>query len=369
MEKVARAFILISTCLSSLFATEPKAPEPKTPETTSPETTSSLCEEEGITRQKMLYQWDDAMNWIMPFSSRTFSLIIGEKPTIFKERDKALEEFSTLHGYFSCHKPLVGIVTKEIADVAPIQDVFNSLIEQKNSTWIEIAANEIMCKALAYRNLQTGTKISIPVKVDKKMALVEYEVDEVLDLWQGMPAFGLISQKKGALPILLFRGTDFSFATKGSWASIVSDLDLTGAGHTTFYASQKIIQSWLGKGSLQGQKAQVMGFSLGGVLAIYTTIFESAQVDHCVAFNAPGISKSIFNMWKNQPLTSPIFIYATQGDLVSRFGKMVSEAYEVSDRAPMGPIDAHTKIMCAKSPLLLFQINIEKENSTRIRAE
>ncbi len=352
MKKVINAFVLISCCFAGAVYAE-----------------TDSCKEEGILREKLLVQWDEAMNWVMPFSSRTFSLVIGEKPKIFKEKAKSLEEFVSLYGYFSCYKPLVGMVTAEISDLDPIQKVFNTLVKHKNSAWVELVTNELMCKAVSYRNLQKGTKISIPTKIAKKMVLVEYEVDEVLDLWQGMPAFGLISQKKEALPILLFRGTDFSFTSKSSWASILSDLDLSGVGLSTFYSSQKIIQSWLSKDSLQGQKAQIMGFSLGGVLAIYTTIFESSYVEHCVAFNAPGVSKSIFNMWKHQASTPPISIYATQGDLVSRFGKMVSKAYEVSDRAPMGPIEAHTKIMTAKSPLLLFQINIEKENSTRFRAE
>jgi hypothetical protein len=374
MIKLSSSLIITVTYFSSLFASETKSPETTSPEIASPEIASldmpaPLCEDEGISRQKMLFQWDEAMNWVMPFSSRTFSLIIGEKPIVYKETDKALEEFVSLHGYFACYKPLVGIVTEEIEDVDPIQKVFNSLIEQKNAAWMELATNEVLCKALSYRNLKKGMKISIPIKTGKKMALVEYEVDEVLDLWQGMPAFGLISQNKEAFPLLLFRGTDFSFTSKSSWASIVSDLDLAGAGLSTFYSSQKKIQGWLGKASLHGQKAQVMGFSLGGILATYTAIFESSHVDRCVAFNAPGVSKSIFNMWKHQSLTCPIYIYATQGDLISRFGKMVAKAYEVSDRTPMGPIEAHTKIMCAKPPTLLFQIDVEKENSSRFRAE
>ncbi len=77
----------------------------------------------------------------------------------------------------------------------------------------------------------------------------------------------------------------------------------------------------------------------------------------------------VFKIWKEHPNPPPIILYATQGDLVSRFGKMVETAFEVSDKAPMGPIEAHTKIMTAKSPLLLFQIDIEKENYTRVRAD
>ena len=210
-------------------------------------------------------------------------------------------------------------------------------------------------------------KISIPAATRKKAKLIEYEVDEVLDLWQGMPAFGLTPVGKGAPPILLFRGTDFSFTSKSSWASILSDFDLSGAGLTTFRSSQKKIHAWLEKVSPFG-KAKVMGFSLGGILAIYTAIFENVLIDQCVAFNAPGVSKAIFSEWKDQSSSPPIRLYATQGDLVSRFGNMVGNAFELSSKVPLGPIEAHTKIMTAKSPVLLNPIDVEKENLTRFRA-
>ena len=328
----------------------------------------SPCKEDGESRRKALFQWEEAMNWVLPFSSRTFSLVIGAKPKIFKENLLALEEFIALHGYFSCYQPLVGIVTEDVNDIDPIQRVFSALALEKNFAWVELARDELLTKALAYRNLQKGMKVALPILIEKKMTLVSYEVDEVLDLWQGMPAFGLISEIKEASPILLFRGTDFSFTSKSSWASILSDFDLSGAGLTTFRSSQQKIQNFLEKAMLSGEKAKVMGFSLGGILAIYTAIFQNNQVDQCVAFNAPGISKAIFETWKELDKASPpIFLYATQGDLISRFGKMVSTAFEISDKAPMGPIEAHTKIMTGKSPILLFLIDIEKENHSRFR--
>ncbi len=329
------------------------------------EAIANPCTPEGEYRQKSLLQWEEAMNWVVPFSSRTFSLVIGSRPKVFELAIPDLEEFSALYGYFTCNKPLVGIVTEASSDLEPLQNVFNSLVKHQKSEWVELVSDELLAKAVAYRNLQKGMKISIPVG-EKKPKLVEYEVDEVLDLWQGMPAFALLPCKKGSPPILLFRGTDFSFTSKSSWASILSDFDLSGAGLTTFRSSQAKIHAWLEKASTFG-KTKVMGFSLGGILAVYTAIFESNLIDRCVAFNAPGVSKAIFSEWKALASSPPIFLYVTQGDLVSRFGKMVGTAYELSSKRPLGPIEAHTRIMTSKSPILLFEIDIEKENLTRFK--
>lgn len=327
------------------------------------------CSEEGEARQKAIVQWEEAMNWVVPFSSRTFSLVVGSRPKIFQEASVTLEQFVALHGYFSCHKPLVGLVTEDLLDVDPLQQVFTALFQEKNPNWIKLATEELLTKALAYRNLQKGMKITFPAIVNREMELVTYTVDEVLDLWQGMPAFALLPEKKGAHPILLFRGTDFSFVSKSSWASILSDFDLSGAGLTTFRLSQQKIKTWLEKAAEGGKKAKVMGFSLGGILAVYTTVFLPEWIDHCSAFNAPGVSKAVHKAWKELPTPPPIFLYATQGDLISRFGKMVGSAFEISDKAPMGPIEAHTKIMMAKSPVLFYRIDLEKENLSRFRGD
>lgn len=324
---------------------------------------------QGEIRQKRLLAIDEAMNWACPLSSRSFSLVLGSKSQLFTQTINSLESFVSNHGYFSSHKPLVGIVTESLADLESLRKTFSGLMQSKDADWICLATEELICKALAYRNLQKKMKISLPTQMGKKVQLVEYEVDEVFDLWQGMPAFGLLPLEKNAHPILLFRGTDFSFVSKSSWASILSDCDFTGAGFTTFRSSEKVLQNWLKNACSIGIKPHVMGFSLGGILAIYTAIFQGAFIDRCTAFNAPGVSKAVFEMYEHLSSPPPIFLYATQGDLVSRFGKMVPKAFEMTDKSIMGPIEAHTKIMTAKNPFLLFRIDTEKENQSRFLGE
>lgn len=326
------------------------------------------CSLEGKVRQKGLYQLDETMSWALPFSSRTFSLKEKIKAKVFQTTTPLLEEFSFLHGYFSCFKPLVGIVTEEVTDVIPVQKALISLTESNDMQWIKIATEELLTKALAYRNLQKGMKILIPHIQEGKAVLLLYEVDAVLNLWQGMPAFGLVSLEKKAESILLFRGTDFSMVSKSSWASILSDLDFQGAGFSTFRMAEKQIHDWLEKVSFE-KKVKVMGFSLGGALAFYTTIYQSSFVKECIAFNAPGVSKLVFEDWKNSKQELPIIVYATQGDVVSKVGKILPMAFELTDKKPMGPIESHAKLMTAKSSLLLFHIDMEKENKDRFKKD
>jgi hypothetical protein len=312
---------------------------------------------------------DEAMNWACPLSSRCFSLAVGSKAQVFTQKIAPLQEFISSHGYLSCQKPLVGLVTEDLSDLEALQKAFSALLLSKDLNWISLATEELICKVLSYRNLQKGTKISLPTRIGKRMKLVTYEVDEVLDLWQGMPAFGLIPLQKNVHPILVFRGTDFSFVSKSSWASILSDCDVSGVGFSTFRSSEKIVQGWLQKACDFGKKTRVMGFSLGGVLAIYATIFQNAYVERCVAFNAPGVSKSVFEALEKLASPPAIYLYATQGDLVARFGRMVPQAFEMTDRSSMGPIQAHTKIMAAETSLLLFRIDVEKENRSRFQVD
>ena len=129
---------------------------------------STVLISEGEARKKMLVQWEEAMNWVMPFSSRTFSLVIGEKPKVFQGEAKSLEEFVFLYGYFSSHKPLVGIVTEDALDLIPLQNVFNSLLKHPDFDFVELATDELLCKAVSYRNLQKGMKISVPCRIQKK---------------------------------------------------------------------------------------------------------------------------------------------------------------------------------------------------------
>jgi hypothetical protein len=183
-----------------------------------------------------------------------------------------------------------------------------------------------------------------------------------------MPAFGFLPLKKGGSPILLFRGTDFSLLSKKSWASILSDLDTEGVGLSVFRGAQTKIRDWLIRAKkTSGVKSRAMGFSLGGILSLYTAFFEGDLLmpKGSIVFNSPGVSHEIFQKW---PKNSLVVSYATQGDLVSKLGKMVGKAFEISEKKQLCPIEAHTKLM-VEDRFSLAEILIEQENKHRFTME
>ncbi len=306
-------------------------------------------------RRKTLTSLDEWVNAVAPLPIRTFPLIPSEPTKNYCDPPESFQLFAAEHSFFSCGTALVGVVTEEIADIAPVQKALIGLTESKNPVWIEMAAQELLTKVLAYRNLQKGMKITIPDPTP-----VEYVVDEVLDLWQEMPAFGLLPQGEKGNPILLFRGSDFSFLTKKSWASFLSDLDISGTGFSAFHLARSDIHAWLDKAfRASKRKTKVMGFSLGGVLSIYTVIFEKnliASSGSC-AFNPPGVSAPISERWKE--VSSLFKIYVTQGDLIPKLGILVSPAFVLFTSKNFAPIQAHTKLMTAEKTFSVGEIYIE----------
>ncbi|MBS0628049.1 MAG: hypothetical protein JSS09_07555, partial [Verrucomicrobia bacterium] len=198
-------------------------------------------------RKKTLEQLDEWINRVTPLPVRTFPLIPSDVTQVYQDPILELQTFSENYGFFSCKKPLVGVVTEEPSDIQIVEKALACLLISNNSSFIELATGEILSKVLAYRGLQQGMKIQIPCIVEGKALLVDYEVAEILDLWLEMPAFGLIPSHKKANPILLFRGSDFSLISKKSWASLLSDLDISGTGFSAFHLARPDIHAFLKK--------------------------------------------------------------------------------------------------------------------------
>ncbi len=317
-------------------------------------------------REKALVQLDEWINMVTPLPIRTFPLLSKDSIKEYAEPDFDLQAFSKKHGFFSCQSPLIGIVTDQLSDVEPIEKALACLLSSKNLFFIELATGEILSKALAYRNLQKGIKIKIPCIIEGKPLLVEYQVNEVLDLWHEMPAFGLLPFHKKANPILLFRGSDFSLLSKKSWASLLSDLDISGTGFSAFHLARSDIHAWLEKAFLfSGNPAKVMGFSLGGILSLYTTIFEKSLIaaQGSMSFNPPGVSQPIAERWKE--VSSLLKIYITQGDLIPKIGILVPPAFVLFTDKKFAPIEAHTRLMTAEPSFSLAEIYIENQPSKK----
>jgi len=266
----------------------------------------------------------------------------------------AFTKFAKIYSFFSKKKALIGKVSKCSEDIEITCDILNLIDRNMQYPLLRtIATGEVLCKVLAYRDLKPGQKILIPyLDGNNQPASATYRITKIFDLWQGMPAFGL--ESPGLDSIILFRGTDMSLKTKQSFFSCLSDLDPGGPGLNTFFNARLGLHKWM-----LGGKTRVMGFSLGGILAAYTAIFEHNLIsidkrNPSFSFNAPGASQKIFNKWEDLKNKPPLLVFTTKNDFISKIGKTIAlETYELSTKG-ITPLNAHVELITA-SPI--FYLN------------
>ena len=276
-----------------------------------------------------------------------------------------LQNFIAQHHYDSSYHPLIGYVTEDPIDILTTNQLLVSLQQTiKNKKQLNIITEEVLTKVLAYRNLQVGQEV--PIAVCPKLlrpTLVIYIVTQVFDLG-GMPAFGLLPKnpEAKALPILLFRGTNFSL--KGV-SSVLADLDLNGPGVSAFYSYRRVIHQWLMEANQSHGPVRVMGYSLGGSFAQYTCIYEHALLSKdkrfpSVIFNQPGVSDDLILQWdrlkkKEKPSLRG---YVTEGDIVSTVGKLIGDIKELTLEHPLEPLFAHVTLITGQQRFYAYRLDV-----------
>lgn len=315
----------------------------------------------GQMRVNLIKGWDKLLTWTLKPKMRPYLLTSPIDQKVYQQMEHSeLEHFDKTYGFYSLSCPLVGVVTKEKSHVTPANLALQSLSEIPSSTQRDFARDEILCKVVAYRNLEKGMKIQTHDQV--------YVVDEIIDLWRGMPAFGLVPENRRGAPILLFRGTDMNLVSEKGWASILSDLDTTGPGHATFLKARDSIRSWLEKVKKQYEAARLMGYSLGGAFVFYTLVYEPELINKSelsVAYNPPGISKDLAEKWGTNPQKIPLMAYVNQGDIVSQIGFFLSDVWEIALEQQMEVIQAHLTLISAQPVYKLSSVDVERENRSR----
>ncbi|MBY0530238.1 MAG: hypothetical protein K2P51_08665 [Rhabdochlamydiaceae bacterium] len=320
-------------------------------------------------RVEALKSLDEFLNWHLGNETRSYLLRLPIVGVNYVYPQGWMGNFQELHGFFSPYQPLVGRVSGYQEDLDSTRCVLQAVIQNLSDKRLQsFAADEILAKVLAYRDLHLGEELLLPCCDQGKIELRSYKVDEVFNLWLGMPAYGLVPLDKGA-SLLLFRGTDFSLDAPRGWASLMSDVDLSGPGLHAFQKAQPKIHAWLKKCADSGSKARVMGYSLGGALAAYAYIFENewiAEEGSC-GFNLPGVSDLVIEQWNALCCKRQLgFVsFVNRGDVVSKVGKLFGEVYELSLDAPMKPMTAHTLLMCAQPFFDRNAVDVALENESR----
>lgn len=332
----------------------------------------------GSLRTTFLKSLDKMLSAIFVESSRTYAIVPTQRGETFQNHDLAMHEFIHLHGYFSEVSPIVGKFTKSDEDLLVTKKILKVIHEKIVDPFQrEITAAEVITKVLAYRDLKKGDIIPLPtLDVYSRAELTPYVVDEVLDLWRGMPAFGLLPQKRAAeggsqvehVPILLFRGTDLSLITERGWASVISDLEIHDPGLSAFQKGQAKVHAWLEKAEKSCCKARVMGFSLGGILTTYTLLYEGELVNRdktSFSFSAPGVSREVLQEWMQETGRPPFLLFIPQGDIIPKYGRLFKNAFLLTSDMVPAPLAAHTSLITFSEYFRLNAIDTTQENALR----
>lgn len=322
-------------------------------------------------RNNTLKNLDDFLNWSFGNKSKKFFLTTTSQAEKIESHFPEMQAFNEKHGYFSLKHPIVAKVSAHREDIDIIRSLLNSIYENvKDPVYLQFAVAEVMTKALAYYDMKKGQSVSIPLEIRGNIVLERFTVDHIFNLWYGMPAFGLVPEKKGIHSILLFRGTDFSLDSKRGWASLMSDLDLAGPGLTAFQNSQKEISLWLQKMHAEDKSARVMGFSLGGALAAYTFIYESQWLAprDSFSFGAPGVKDKVIADWNALPEERQhgFTTYFNLGDIVPKVGKLFGTVYAFSTSADLKPLNAHTLLITSEPYFYKARVDVGQDNEHRL---
>lgn len=297
---------------------------------------------------------------------RTYELITPYRIENYHPNIPELEEISKEYGFFSEH-PIVATVTDDISDLQLSCNAVKSLYDNANLQLIRLSGEEILCKIIAYRSLKEGMAFNIPAVVNNKVVLIRYIVDKKFNLWHGMPAFGLIPVQKGMPAVLLFRGTNFNITSIDGAASIISDLDIDGPGHSVYERSKPMLHDWLQNTKNKGYSIRVMGFSLGGALAIYTYVDEYPLLspEGSVAFNPPGFKDETIKKWDELPPAwkNGLTIYVTQGDVIPKVGKLFGNVYALSTGKTYTPLQSHTLFVTGHQKFEKAVVDVAKDNA------
>lgn len=240
----------------------------------------------------------------------------------------------------------------------------------------EAKVGQLITKVFATRGLQLGDCLPLTFrKTPVDIAIVEYQVDAIINIWQGVHVFGLIAKNnEEAPPILLFQGTKASFRREFNVASIAANFDPHGPSWDLYCRGRIKICSWLSKATQNGQfPARVYGYSQGGALALYFAVLDNRYISTkeyvpSLIYDCPGISKEALLVYQSLDTKPAIETYVTHGDIIPKFGLyLVGKIYEVAPRVHLSVKEAHFCLSLLQPEGIIYTVDKKRENASAFR--
>lgn len=203
---------------------------------------------------------------------------------------------------------------------------------------------------------------------------VEYTFVKKFNVWQGIPAFGLADKNNQFPPILLFRPTNTNYNDIDMLPTIFANLHPAGPAWDLFKKSRYEISDWLeGQNKQSTEKARVMGFSQGGILASYFLAhyshhFNTNEWAPSIILDAPGVSARVEEIWDAIEQKPNVQMYINRGDIVPKVGKaFIGKVFEVDSCQKSASVAAHCSLSLFAPKWKIVEISNDHEKKSLTR--
>lgn len=223
--------------------------------------------------------------------------------------------------------------------------------------------------------LTKGYKINLPVVNEYgEKDLICYELDEIFDLWEGIPAFGFVDKHSGHAPLLCFRSTQYKLKDEYALAALTANFHHKGPAWHLYENGRDQIEAWLQKSTVHGEnKARVMGYSQGGTTAAYYLTYLSEYVSSdrnkpSFVLDAPGVNHTVGSHWDALERKPYVLSYVTRGDLFPKIGdRILGHGYEIIVPNKMSFWETHSALSLLAPKWTVQAIDEKKEGQTYLR--
>ncbi len=252
-----------------------------------------------------------------------------------------------------------------------LRNLLLSVHEHIQEPWLRTAMTaQILGKAwAALAHIVPGTFLEIPgIDVHQQPVLISYRIDKKFDLWEKIPAFGLIAENREGPPLLIFRGTNVNVSDPDSLPSILSNFHEKGPGWNLFRSSRREIGEWLERSvSLSGKQARVIGYSQGGAVASYCLLFFNTYFggpEPSVLLDSPGISEELSGYRSGSAIKPDVISYIHEGDPIPKIGEeILGEGYLIRTDKRNFP-ESHTVLSLFAPRWEVRRINERREKDS-----
>lgn len=217
---------------------------------------------------------------------------------------------------------------------------------------------EVLTKYVVSQNIPDSKELPIPsFSAEGQPTVIQYILFRKINLANtGIPVFIFLPKKEEDRlhysPLLVFRGTKFSFGKHSDIRSIVENLNKAGPARGIYDLFKKDLNqffiSWY-KDKVPKPLFRVLGYSQGAVLGQRTIVdfhhyVEKGLLNASILFNSPGVEEDYQIAWEkieteNRPIAVNIIV---THDVISKRGtKFIGDVYEIEPPYSGHILDSH----------------------------